>query len=805
VNCRSSITSGLGKRTGAVLNSPVFAIEDFGEAAKHTYDRGDGTERYTISSHLDHIHVVDIVNGIEKTVNEGASFDYIQDYSGDGRPAREFMKFFTIADTTFVCNTSATPVMDTKDDEHLWTMVIHCVKASFGMNYRVKIDNVLVAQYNAAATVTLQQTSSTIQSNKAITLKTTTIINGLRSGTDGGIGLDAWLAAHAGVGNGNVFFELDANEGQLVMWSDEESYSVEVTDDNNNNDIKAIGRVSTDYDDLPEKCVHDYKIKITGVDPDSDNDYYVRFVADVIPVSEETDRILTGHWAECVGFDSFTRINPTTMPHQLIRNGTTGEFDFELIDWIDRTAGDDNSNPQPSFIGKTISGIGLYQNRIVMLNDENCFASVAYDHFNCFSQSVIVASDDDPIDAVSSDNDVTELNHLLVFDASLMIFSDRAQFLHPADALFTSKTFALVSKSRYSMDTTAAPVASANSAFFPYSFGTYTGVREFKTDALTGTVMAESITTHVREYMPGKCLQVESSTDYDILLIRTEGAPEKIFVYEWFDQDNTRKQAAWHEWILPQDITYMKIVRDVLYLWYNEEGGIGTGYMTIDLSTTDSEGIAFPLKLDTTIKVQADTVNGDFTLVDVLDGLYSAIDNTWLDAHLDAIKVIGAENSGIEGAAVDYMIDVDDRTILVPTESMPDAVGLPYFYVGIEYEAYAEITNPYVRDGQGSPLTTARTTYKSMKFNCAQTGELYIIVDKSHSVTYIKEYNAQTISDPEYLLNSHAPLQDVSIKVPIRSAAERCTITIGSTSHLPFNVLDVDWICKYQERGRRTQ
>ena len=69
-----------------------------------------------------------------------------------------------------------------------------------------------------------------------------------------------------------------------------------------------------------------------------------------------------GYWEETHSlFDSkgeplATEFDPSTMPHRLIRSGVN-EFTLKPIEWEPRRVGDDESAPEPSFIGNKISDV----------------------------------------------------------------------------------------------------------------------------------------------------------------------------------------------------------------------------------------------------------------------------------------------------------------------------------------------------------------------------------------------------------------------------------------------------------------
>jgi hypothetical protein len=491
------------------------------------------------------------------------------------------------------------------------------------------------------------------------------------------------------------------------------------------------------------------------------------------------------------------------MPHQIVREAD-GSFTLEEIEWASRTAGDDDSNPKPSFVGSTISGILTYQGRLILTTEENQVASVTFDFFNFFANSVLQTSDDDPIDTASSDTQVTDLNHTLVFNSSLVSFSDSAQFFHPGDVAFTSKTFSLASKSKYPASAITPPVAAASSVFFPYSFGKYSGIRELRFDELTGNMMASPITDHVRKYIEGDVVQLEASPGYNKLFIRTNLTPNRMYVYEWYDRDNSRLQAAWGHWNFAGEILYTSFVRNDLYILLQRNGY--AVLERIDMSDTDTQDIPFPVRLDTMEYVEG-SVGAD----------YWTIPTTVTDTDPETIRVIAADGTGKAGLLVEHYeeggeIRISDELFISRYENnfvepiyvedgYMESVN-PFFWVGIPYEAKGTLTNPYLRDREGEPITTEKLRLNYVEFNTAATGYLKLNLTKGRT-TFEKVYNARIIDRVGMFANNPPDIRDAKIRLGIRSDRDRCEVQFASDDHTPFYILDINWTGTYSGSGRR--
>ena len=787
INCTSSIINGLGKRPGTYnlkrYNSGFFPSEP----KFYSYDRGDLDERYLFAVGEAGIIAIDLLTGSQVPVNFEADASYLDvDHKDD-------LVFYTIADTTFVLNKQVVPETGeptVTGDE--WNALIYCKRANWGKTYEIVIDGETVSYYTTPATVTLAVSSDEQEVSKDITLKTTDVIAELLPD------LQTW-ADSEGV---NIEWYGDV----IYLHKSVGDYSVLLLDDNNGADFISIGKSISQYSDLPEIAANGFKVQVTGIDKTAINDYYVEFNA------ENTSGIGRGVWEESAGFGIDTNFVASTMPHKLVREAD-GEFYFRNIEWVPRTSGDDNTNPVPSFVGSTISDINTYQGRLVLTTEENQCASVTFDYFNFWSDSVIQDSDDDPIDTASSDNQVTNLHHSLVFNSSLISFSDKAQFIHPGDSPFTSKTFSLSSKARYQSNINCEPVASANSVFFPYDFGRYTGLQEMRIENVTGNLSIQNTTEQCKKYIKGSAVQIETSTDYNIVVVRTDTSDD-LYVYEWYDRDNKRLQAAWHKWVFDAPVEYMKIISDKLYLLIKR--GVDYCIEYLDLADQNTEGIEFPVRLDLLESIEPTETTENYVITPTI--------TDYQGVNITDLVVLGGNSSGLEGTELAFDIvgdtilvskDIVQETEVYITDDADDVLlddaddlirdsSTLKFVVGIPYASECEITNPYVRDQFDKPKTLGRLRLGSMRFNVADTGHIEFEVTTGTNV-YTKVYNTRIIDERLFRLNAPPSIVETTVPVSIRSDRDRCSVKIKSDKHLPFYVSDIDWSGEYYEAGRRTR
>ena len=120
-----------------------------------------------------------------------------------------------------------------------------------------------------------------------------------------------------------------------------------------------------------------------------------------------------------VNANSFT-VNRTENTSNGIASGysDTGTYSYglpanqyTLPQWGERTAGDIESAPDPSFIGRKINNVFFFRNRLGFLADDNVILSNVSEFFNFFPDTVLTVVDSHPIDVAASHTKVAILKH----------------------------------------------------------------------------------------------------------------------------------------------------------------------------------------------------------------------------------------------------------------------------------------------------------------------------------------------------------------------------------------------------------
>lgn len=553
--------------------------------------------------------------------------------------------------------------------------------------------------------------------------------------------------------------------------------SATVYDGYNNQAAFGILKFVQKFSNLPVNAPDGFTVKITGEEGSSTDDYYVSYVAE--------DQV----WRECARPSMKNHIDNTTMPHVLVREAD-GTFTFKCADWSVRDVGDEDSNPEPSFIGGTINDVFYHRNRLGFLSGENIILTRSADFFNFWMTSATKVQDTDPIDLAVSDNTISTLYNAVTFDTDLILFSQEAQFMLSADGVLTPTSANLSpAVTHYEASLKAKPVNAGRNVYFVAERAKYTTVREFFTAAdNTDAKDVQDITSHVPNYIPNGVYKIIPSTVENVMLYLTEGDEASIYVYKYLFIDSQRVQAAWSKWDMQGVVYGGQFIDNYLYLIVERNGYYCLEKISFTINTTDFDGEAYRTLLDCkhTYQIPADCYDSlnDETTVSVsdifgniyeLDRQYSAVasDGTYAKAKEGKLIFIGDYSNQVLTVGINYNFKIVMSTIMVKQSD----------------------------NGSTQTLIEGRLQLRQMWFNYADSGYFKVTVDIKDKQAYVYEYTSRLLGTRFNILGA-MPFTTGSFKFPVQAKNENVNICLETDTPLPVSLVGAGWIGNYQRRTR---
>ena len=342
--------------------------------------------------------------------------------------------------------------------------------------------------------------------------------------------------------------------------------------------------------ELPSACRHNYVVKIVN-SGDDDDDFYLKFKADGIPVTNTSTTIFgEGVWEECVAPNSLIEIDKETMPVKIVREEPgnvypEGRFLIQEIDYKLRGVGDDNTNPLPSFIGAKIQKMLFFRNRVIVLSKSNVVASKTNDFFNFFSSTAMTETTSDPIDLQASSTFPTTIHDGIEVNSGLLLFSSNQQFMLTTDSDALTPTTAKINYlCSYNYNPKTKPFSLGTTSGFINSTGANARIFEMADVRREGepTVLEQS--KLISKLLPINIDTPTTSKENSLLLLGATTSNE-VWGFRFYNTGEKRIQSAWFRWSLTGQLVHHVLLDDVYYLIVKD----GTNYLleAIDIRKQD--------------------------------------------------------------------------------------------------------------------------------------------------------------------------------------------------------------------------
>ena len=560
-----------------------------------------------------------------------------------------------------------------------------------------------------------------------------------------------------------------------------------------------------DVADLPGSCVDGMVLKIQNFDKVDGDEYYVKFVVDGSASSG------VGAWEETVASNIQTTIDPDTMPHAIIRE-TNGTFTFRSLNeadkagedlyWVERRAGDDNTNPFPTFVDQKITGMSFFRNRLVLLAGTNVICSQPGNFFNMFRVSALTTSDGDVVDLASGSLRPVSMRYALGDQLGLLIFSENAQFMLSSDGeAFGPSTAQIKAFSTLTNNPNISPVDTGTSIVYVDENQDYSAVTEMVVTSVDNRPTRADLSRTSPNYVPGNLRAMTANSSASMVTFLGEDDPDELYVFKYFNSGNDRVMAAWLKWDLPGDCLLHAANHDKYFFVTTQAGGVILSTCTVlsDVEGTavNTNGIAYEYRLDlftsnlvvaydsandvTRVRFQANTYDSNLVPVVVVD------DTTTSKGTLYRNPTHG--NNGVD----DYVEIPGDRTTanrITLGYEFQSTIGMPKFY-----RKSAQTSGTVQADVVNIPRVTRLVIQSS------DSGPF----DASVSV---KGRTTKSYSFPQTIANSYqansAPLPEIiDNTIPIYGKGTDADVTITSKTPFPVSFVAATWYGTYSTKGIR--
>ena len=786
-NFRPDLVKGLSSRQGTKTKGVLTDASKDPLSKWHYYKRNN--EEYFIEIQPSGVikawspdgttHVISVEGKLV-----GETIEYAADYISCDNPSQT-LEMLTIGDYTFIINKDVTVAEGTaKSPELPKIAIVYIQYMDYSQTVSISLNGTMVAWHSSCDGAEAPQKGSV--NTNIVAAHLAEGLQGL-SGSSGSLGNWGGTDVTADYGlslQGNCLF---------ISRTDGSDFTISVEDDVNNSNSIAIYKEIEKVTLLPNKAPANFKVKVNppGGDTTKNASYWLK------ATSTTGSSGNTLQWEESIEPGIVLGYSLKTMPHVLVRESVeegVALFTLRQGEWESREVGNDDNNPLPSFVGEKVKTVGVMQNRLYFTAGESVILSRSGYFFNFFRATTQASLDTDPISVYADSEQVNYLEAAIGFDGDLIFFSKSAQFVIPGEKAITSANAVLRKTTNFETDLSVKPIASGDSILFAINYGQYTGVREYFTDSILDTKVARPITDHVNEYIAGRPKIMQVSTNLNILAIKAD-SPNTIYTYDWVWQGAEKVQSAWGKMVFSEgdEIVHFVFDDDILKIIMIRDGS-NVISEEIDLGGSNSTDLTFSARIDRQVEVTFkyleyfDVWRGDDNFPDVpLDSIIAIRSTGCYDEEKGELVVLERDSAGF--VTYDHLGEsIDDSEVTL-------IIGVPIHCKYIP-------SNPVVKDQNNQAMNLDKLTIGAFYINYNTTGEIIATVTDSYGRNRSSTYGNRVFGSASNIIG-FAPLVEGQHRIPIRAKADKFTLTIETSSHIPLTIRDFSFNGNWNRRGQR--
>lgn len=576
----------------------------------------------------------------------------------------------------------------------------------------------------------------------------------------------------------------------------EQSFSdpieLEAIDSMDDGYIDAITSSVRSFNSLPTIAPNNFSVQVKGESPDA-KPYYLKF-----QTNNGSDEPSEGYWIETVAPRINYKLHAESMPYELVREAD-GTFLLRKMVWGERMAGDLETAPWPSFVGKTIQDVYLDRNRLCIVHSDGVCMSRARALFEFFPTTVTTILADGPIDVVPSGAGVANLRSAVAFRERVVLFGDQRQYAIDEPVLSATQPPAILPVTEFSTDEGSLPVAVGRNIYFTTTVGQRTALMEFyamSNDAQTLDV--EDVTRHVPSYIPSGVTKVAASSTANALFLLSKERKNSLWVYKYHWRQTEKLQSCWSRFDFADDIEIVDATfrADVADFLFRIDDNYYIGEMDLREEPEKSD-LGYPCLLDLLVPETSCAVAFD------PNTNATTITLPYWTSHLSDLQVILVEGEGYTPGSVMQIVSTNKkgRTVEVRGD-LSDARFLCGLKYNFSYTFSKQVLRRQSSTGGIAAVAGGRLSLLKWYLRYNETGYFKVRVNVGRDADRFYVYSGRTIGSGIPPVGE-IELDDGVFGFRVNGKAEDTVVEVTSDSFVPVALTSAEWEARYSRRTTR--
>lgn len=443
------------------------------------------------------------------------------------------------------------------------------------------------------------------------------------------------------------------------------------------------------------------------------------------------------------------------------------------------TSGDLDSSPPPAFVGRKISYLGLFQDRLLIGSGGALAVSKVADYLSFFRSTVLTLPADDPFEMITQGGEDDELRHSILYDQSFVLFGKKRQYIINGKLPLTPTSANMAVMSNYEGAADCRPAVAGGFIFYAKRGEYYSSLHQIQPGQTENSPESFPASSQIDSYISGGAIEIISATGSPShVIMRSSGARNSLYVFTYLDKSDERKLDSWSRWDFNQALGPIIGVHDIpdAILVFSLRPGNGGMYFV------------------------ADTVE----LVGGLD------DTPYLDSNRSWASVSAGTGSVVPTTTGDWYAAFNSESIrrftgvpLANVASLQAAYpGEPGLMVGALQDAYFDPTNPYMRDGKDKVIMSGRLTISKLVIGFKNSTGFWWAITYRGVEGPVREFNGRILGDPNNIIGIE-PVTTGQYSIPVGRETRDYSIRIGARKWYPFTAAAIEWVGQFFNRVQR--
>lgn len=537
-------------------------------------------------------------------------------------------------------------------------------------------------------------------------------------------------------------------------------------DGGDNTLIEAVDNTVAAITDLTKKFWVNSRVRVKPAD--SDSVFYMRAIG-----SGPSGTFADVTWEECAAKEYiihvgvlFGKIHDGAL--RIASQGALLQY-FGIMDapaWGITLSGDEDTNPLPYFVGREISYLGVFQDRLLIGCNGVLSASKVGDYFTFSRASVLTAIAADPVEISSQSSEDDRITGGAFFDRNLVLFGKRQYMLDGGTPLsLTSALLPVLSSHAGANDID--PVSAGTSIYYAKQSAGGASVHQMQPGAYEGSADSFPISAHLRTYFGNSPQEITACHDPSLIVLRTSTA-NTLYILRYLDGPRgERQQQAWSRWVYPSTAGYL--------VSCSQHGDTLILFMLKDL------GPAAAL-----IALEQPLSSGRSSL-------------PYMD---DMVPASAGVNVGMTHAAYDSTTRQYVGGTIAERDTLIGLYGTSGLWYGVQYPSSVTLNRPFVYEAEKASLSgklTVSRVYAKFTESGGAWADILDVTDGS-------------VLDVEDLPAAHSslttigeqPLTSEEADILLAHDADDYRLTLRAKEWLPLAITGLRWEGQYFNRTQRT-